>query len=1273
MSGRRQGGAGSGGAIPRRAVFTIASANYIALAATLMQSVREIHPEVARFIVLADTPRRFPGLDLAAEIIDCAVLEMADFRNMRFWYNVLEFNTALKPFAFRYLMAERGFTELCYLDPDILLLAPLRAAFSALAKDSMVLTPHILKPLQDGKEPSDLTIMKSGVYNLGFLALHDDGDTRQLLDWWAERCIAHCRIDIAGNMFTDQRWMDLAPALVPRTLILRDPGYNVAYWNLAHRPISRAPDGTWQAAGVTLVFFHFSGLAIDDPNLFSRHQDRFDGRDLGELGDLVERYRDRVRGNGWARYRAARYGFATFPDGRPIENAMRRWILRAIDEGRFDADAPITVTGEFFDAPDEVAGTLGIVMTRFMYQLWLDRPDLRAVFDIYTPTGQAQYFAWFAASEAREQGIDGRSIAAAVRLAPAPPPAREASSPSPPPPPPWPPLAGESWSGPADAALAAMGGDIIVEFGAATQRLPREAALAWEARADLARHFPLSSPAEVQDFLAWMLTEGVVQDLIDPARLSPALQAELTRISELSRHYQDVPLSELMLLTRRHTLPGSAAEARERFPSERVGRLSHGLWFAFVAPARYHWPEALVATVRAWFMAPTEIGCPGLAFNRAELAIWEMRPDLQQAFPLFTPEDTVAYLHWLLSKGLAELGLDPMVLDPRLADFLLQASPRHPRLPRALEMIHAARADLRALIDLDTEEGIAALLRWCETHYLSSYGATALGALLPTPPRAPLSALGCPGFAFTAAQAAIWQGRDDLRAAFPPDQPDAAWGFLHWLLSEGAGEAGVAEALRDPRLPAFLASPSPRYPDLPVALEMLHAARADLRAGIDLGAADGVAALRHWADLHFGAAYAGTPLAGLSVPAAPASRWGSIGRAGARKTRLLLSGMWSALTGRGEDLRGSAAALLAVGFSDFLVLDRATGTLHGPDGVALPAADGGIEAAVHLVHLNADTAFQDARFFARRGVRAGRSIGFWAWELETLPRRWRHAFSFFDEIWAVSHFAALAFAREALRPVRAMPLAITLPEPTEWLDRAGLGLTAQATLFLCMFDFRSYASRKNPEAVVEAFIRAFPSGDEAVRLLIKTQGGESAPRQWQRLIDLAADRRIELRDMPLDRAELVSLIAAADAFVSLHRAEGFGRGPAEAMWLGKPVILTAYSGTNDFATPETAFLVSYQPVPVPPDAYPGVEGQSWAEPDISEAALFMRTIHAQPMLAQGVGARAKARVQAIYHPQIVGQTMCAALGFAPEQSQPKRSRPGAAVSAAPRTGRRARP
>jgi glycosyltransferase involved in cell wall biosynthesis len=273
-------------------------------------------------------------------------------------------------------------------------------------------------------------------------------------------------------------------------------------------------------------------------------------------------------------------------------------------------------------------------------------------------------------------------------------------------------------------------------------------------------------------------------------------------------------------------------------------------------------------------------------------------------------------------------------------------------------------------------------------------------------------------------------------------------------------------------------------------------------------------------------------------------------------------------------------------------------------------------------------------------------IGWWAWELDRLPRRWLHAYSFYDEIWASTAFARGAFAREGLRPVKQVAMAVVAPVLEAAPDRARMNLPQDATVFLFMFDFRSYASRKNPEAVVQAFLSAFPDSEENVRLVIKTQGGSAAAIPWRRLNALCRDPRIEIRDMSISRAGVLELIQTADAFVSLHRSEGFGRGPAEAMLMGKPVIVTGYSGTVDFATPDCAYVVGYRLVPVGVGEYPGAEGQTWADANIAQAAQAMRRIHDDPDSARATGERGRARIEHLYDPLVSGRAILAALGLA---------------------------
>jgi glycosyltransferase involved in cell wall biosynthesis len=302
-----------------------------------------------------------------------------------------------------------------------------------------------------------------------------------------------------------------------------------------------------------------------------------------------------------------------------------------------------------------------------------------------------------------------------------------------------------------------------------------------------------------------------------------------------------------------------------------------------------------------------------------------------------------------------------------------------------------------------------------------------------------------------------------------------------------------------------------------------------------------------------------------------------------------------------------------------------------------------VDVELNIVHLNACTAYADWRLLQRLGVSARTNVGFWAWELERLPGYWRHAFSFFDEIWASTHFAERAYSHERLRPVRLMPMAVITPVVPREISRRELNLPPNTTVFLFVFDFRSFAERKNPEAVVRAFLQAFPFGDEQVFLMIKTMGADQDPSSFDRLAALSDDQRILLRDISLDRDELLGLVRACDAYVSLHRSEGLGRGPAEAMLLGRPTILTAYSGTNDFATGKCAYLVDYRLVQVDLGQYLGVERQRWADANVASAAHYMRIIHERPDEARRIGERGRARIMRLLDPSVIGPRLLSAV------------------------------
>lgn len=353
----------------------------------------------------------------------------------------------------------------------------------------------------------------------------------------------------------------------------------------------------------------------------------------------------------------------------------------------------------------------------------------------------------------------------------------------------------------------------------------------------------------------------------------------------------------------------------------------------------------------------------------------------------------------------------------------------------------------------------------------------------------------------------------------------------------------------------------------------------------------------------------------------------------------LLLGFARAEMGLGQALRGLATGLTEAG-------------------VAVRLHDLGLQAArhrqgdrslEHLIDQDAEARAQIycvtaerlpgaiSRFGLTRAAR-GYRIAYAFWELPALPGAWARHFDEVDELWAPSRFVATSLAAACARPVHLIGTAVVPSAPAP-LRRGDFGIPDDAFAFLFFFDPASYASRKNPEAVLRAFHLAFPPGDPArVVLVIKSLPTADADRTTAALRAAAAsDPRVVLIERALDPGGQAALQAMTDAFVSLHRSEGFGLGLAEAMLLGKPVVATAYGGCMDFLGPETACLVDYRLVPLAPGDYPQGEGQVWADPDLRQAAAHLRRLATDSDLASRLGARGQAEIRSNHSPAAVGR------------------------------------
>jgi glycosyltransferase involved in cell wall biosynthesis len=306
-----------------RAICTIISRNYLAHARTLAHSFRELHPDARIFVCLVD--RNEGAIDPAQEpfeLIEAEALGIRDFAAMAFQYDVTELNTAVKPFVLEHLLCERGVEQILYLDPDILVLSPLTWLFDQLDRASILLTPHATHPYRDAKLPNENLLLQTGAYNLGFIGVAATEQGRAMLRWWQGHCYDECAVRPEAGLFVDQKWVDLVPSFFSETEILRDPGLNVAYWNLHERQVdSLTPP---RCNGEPLYFFHFSGFKTDAIDAISRHQNRFRLEQRPDLRDLFALYAAQLERNGLAECAKLPYAYGAFDDGRRIDPVMRR-------------------------------------------------------------------------------------------------------------------------------------------------------------------------------------------------------------------------------------------------------------------------------------------------------------------------------------------------------------------------------------------------------------------------------------------------------------------------------------------------------------------------------------------------------------------------------------------------------------------------------------------------------------------------------------------------------------------------------------------------------------------------------------------------------------------------------------------------------------------------------------------------------------------------------------------------------------------------------------
>ena len=291
---------------------------------------------------------------------------------------------------------------------------------------------------------------------------------------------------------------------------------------------------------------------------------------------------------------------------------------------------------------------------------------------------------------------------------------------------------------------------------------------------------------------------------------------------------------------------------------------------------------------------------------------------------------------------------------------------------------------------------------------------------------------------------------------------------------------------------------------------------------------------------------------------------------------------------------------------------------------------------VLIVALNPDVAIHALSKLGKENLRNRKIIGYWVWELETVPRFWKLAGRFAHEIWTPSRFSADALQTLFDVPVHVVPHPVALlPPPALTAERRtkgreALGVSETAFVALQSFSLASSLTRKNAIGAISAFVAAFYDQPDA-RLILRHLSGDRFPDSLQRLREAArvGGPQIIIRPAGEGLEDLHDLYAACDVYISLHRTEGFGLNLAEVMMAGRPLIATKWSGNMDFMDPKCVALVNADLVPLDdPDKVYTQKAARWAEPRMDEAIRWLRTLAHNPDQRRELAEAAKTHAMA---------------------------------------------
>ena len=363
------------------AVCTIITKSHLTYARTLSESIKKYNPEIEVYVLLADTfDNYFDPKDEIFNLIDFSDLpNQHNLNQMCFYYTPFELCCALRGMLHEYMYRKTSAQRWLFLDSDIMIFSSLEAVFRELENKSILLTPHCHTPVSDRQHvnPHEINILRSGVFNAGFLGLKRSETTNKFIHWFKDRLTDFSFNDPGvaepRGLFVDQLWLNLVPFFFDEVCVLSHPGVNLGHWNLFEKKLEKDGNGNIIVDGQPLLFVHFSGWDIENPEGVSTHSPMYRDKEFPIWIELAESYRHSLIKNGYETTIHYPYAYAYFDTGEPITLNMRRFYYESLKQGQVLETSPFYLSAYFhqvnFNLNTESVHLLRLELERTQAQL----------------------------------------------------------------------------------------------------------------------------------------------------------------------------------------------------------------------------------------------------------------------------------------------------------------------------------------------------------------------------------------------------------------------------------------------------------------------------------------------------------------------------------------------------------------------------------------------------------------------------------------------------------------------------------------------------------------------------------------------------------------------------------------------------------------------------------------------------------------------------------------------------------------------------------------